>query len=285
MNNTFKCSILIIIIINIFISCCQPSVPIENRQILYSKDSNHRGIVFMIDDADVEDFYKKSHYQYINNTGIKMTYFISLYSHLKCKKKRIIKQFQMDGHEIAFHGTHHINAVNYLKNHSIEDYLNYEIRPGLEAMKKEGLIISDFSYPYGAHTTKLDSILFHNYFYFIKLGSTSFHYYDRYLNKQIIHPFPLDRRYWKKYHLSIHDAIKLIDSAYKYNKIIMFYGHGLSDKIVLKKDKIWFSDFVTIFNYAKSKGFSFYRLEDLQKLNRTKSSNIKLENKQNIIDE
>ena len=164
----------------------------------------------------------------------------------------------------------------------MEDYLNYEIRPGLEAMKKDGLIISDFSYPYGAHTKELDSILFNNYFYFIKLGSTRFYYYDRYLNKQIIHPLPLDRRYWEKYHLSIHDAISLIDSAYKYNKIVMFYGHGLSDTI---GTNIWFSDFVTIFNYAKSKGFSFYRLEDLQKPNRTKSSNIKLENKQNINDE
>ncbi len=208
-------------------------------------------------------------------------------SKTKLYKKRIIRHFQIDGHEIGFHGTHHINAVKYLENHSIEDYLNYEIRPALAAMEKDGLHITDFSYPYGAHTSELDSVLLSKYFYFIKLGSTKHYYYDRYLDKQIIHPFPLDRRYWVKYHLSIHDAITLIDSAYKYNKIIMFYGHGLSDKIVLKKDKIWFRDFTTIFNYAKSKGFSFYRLEDLQKpQSKRKSSFIKsLEQERNLTDE
>ncbi len=230
-----------------------------------NRDTLGKGIVFMIDDAYVEDFYQQNHYDYIQHNHIKMTYFICKYPQLSHHKKAIIKIFQNDGHEIAFHGTHHINAVNYLQNHSIDQYINYEILPGLSAMQNHGLDVVDFSYPYGAHTPELDSVLFHRYFYFIKLGSTHYFFYNRYLDKQIVHPFPLDRRYWVRYHLNLNQVLNFIDSADKKNKIIMLYGHGLSDTIDTVHNKIWFQDFTAIFNYAKSKGFKFYTLRDLQK--------------------
>ncbi len=235
------------------------------QNLFNNRDTVAKGIVFMIDDAYVEDFYQQNHYNFIQHNHIKMTYFICKYPHLSQRKKTIIKIFQNDGHEIGFHGTHHINAVNYLQNHTIDQYINYEILPGLKAMLNDGLEVIDFSYPYGAHTPELDSVLFHKYFYFIKLGAIHYNFYDRYLNRQIIRPFPLDRRYWVRYHLSLDKVLSFIDSADRKNKIIMLYGHGLSDTIDTVHNKIWFNDFTAIFNYAKSKGFKFYTLRDLQK--------------------
>ncbi len=205
----------------------------HHNQINSVQDTTSKGIVFLIDDAYVEDFYQLKHYRYIQENKIQMTYFICKRPQLPDYKKNIIKVFQNDGHEIAFHGTHHINAIKYLKNHSIEEYINYEILPGLNEMYKDGLDIVDFSYPYGAHTPELDSVLFNRFFYFIKLGSTRFYFYDRFLDKQIIHPFPLDRRYWVRDHLSLNKVLSLIDSADKKNKIIMLYGHAFLIRLTL----------------------------------------------------
>ncbi len=236
------------------------SIPIYHEE---APDTIQKGIVFCIDDYYVEDFYQPEHYNYMQKMGIKMTYFICDYHILDSTRKAIIRKFYQDGHEIAFHGTHHIRATDYLKNHSIEEYINYEILPDLTLMKQDGYDITDFSYPYGSHTKELDSVLFSRYFYFIKLGSTSFWFYSKPSDKKIIHPFPLDPGYWERYNLNMDMVINFIDSANKANKIIMFYAHRWRDD-----DPIAFARFRMIMDYAKEKGFRFYTLQDLQKMDK-----------------
>ena len=226
------------------------------------------GIVFCIDDSYVKDFYQTNHYQYIQSTGIKMTYFITRYHKLKRGEKSIIKIFQADGHEIGFHGTHHIHAREYLEQHTIDEYINYEIKPDLKKMKDDGLDVTDFSYPYGSHTPELDSVLFHKYFYFIMIFSHNpYHYYNLETEKSYIIPFPLDERYWITYYrgLDVHKALAYIDSAYKQNKVAVFFGHGLSDEYNTERNAIWFDKFRLIMDYAKEKGMKFYTLNDLKK--------------------
>ena len=241
------------------------SIPIYHEE---APDTIQKGIIFCIDDYYVEDFYKPDHYNYIQQTGIKMTYFICQYHALDSTRKAIIDKFYHDGHEIAFHGTHHIRATDYLKDHSIEDYINYEILPDLTLMEQKGYNINDFSYPYGSHTAELDSVLFNNFFYFIKLGSTRFWFYSKPENKKIIHPFPLDDRYWKLYNLNMNMVLKFIDSADRSDKIIMFYSHRLHDQYNDNANSTWFEKFRMIMDYAKEKGFRFYTLQDLQKMDK-----------------
>ncbi len=251
-----KASILLIISTLLLISCDQQK-PIKPSDKI-------TGIVFCIDDYAVEDFYQEKHYNYIQTTGIKMTYFICKYHKLSEKQKKIIKIFQADGHEIGFHGTHHIHAKDFLDTSTIEKYLDYEIKPDLKKMRDDGLDITDFSYPYGSHTPKLDSFLLHNLFYFIKLGRLQKFYYNLNEPPQIIHPFPLDERYWKKYKITLDQVIQFIDSAFDQNKIIMFYGHGLTDEYTTERNAIWFDKFRLIMNYVKEKRMKFYTLNDLK---------------------
>ncbi len=250
----------------IFIASC-------NKRIDYNQKDNGKiaGIVFCIDDYYVGDFYKANHYRYIQSMGIKMTYFITKYHILSKGQKRIIKIFQADGHEIGYHGTHHIHAKDFLDTSTITKYLNYEINPDLKLMRNDGLLISDFSYPYGSHTPQLDSVLLNKYFYFIKLGSTKPYFYTLNMPREIIHPIPLDERYWIKYHISLQNILNYIDSAARQNKIIMFYGHRLTDNYRTNVNAIWFDKFRLIMDYSKEKGMKFYTLNDLKKLDNKKN--------------
>ncbi len=258
--------ILVVITLVLFVTCHKGSNFFTHHT---KANASIKGIVFCIDDYYVEDFYKPEHYKYIQQAGIKMTYFICRYHQLNNKRKEIIHRFYTDGHEIAFHGTHHINAVNYLKNHSIEEYINYEILPDLTLMKQQGYNVNDFSYPYGHSTLELDSILLTRYFYFIKLGSINeAGLYTLNEDKRIIRAFPLDDRYWKLYHIDMKKVLALIDSADKNNKIIVFYSHRLEDEYNDNVNSTWFDKFRMIMDYARQKGFHFYTLQDLQKMDK-----------------
>ncbi len=251
---------LLTVTLFLIISSCNP----HNDQ--NQKTDHKAGIVFCIDDYYVEDFYQENHYNYIQSTGIKLTYFICQYHKLSHQRKHIIKMLQADGHEIGFHGTHHIHAADYLEDHTIDQYLNYEIVPDLKKMQQDGLQVTDFSYPFGSHTPKLDSILLNKYFYFIKLGTTKHFYYSTEQPKGIIRPICLDERYWVKYHITLDDILSFIDSAAAQNKVIIFYSHRLTDEYTTEYNATWFDKFRLIMNYAKEKGMQFYTLNDLKKL-------------------
>ncbi len=212
-----------------------------------------RGAVFMIDDYYFETFY--NHYDYIQNTGIKMTYFVCYYPRDVYTSHTYILAniFDADNHEIGFHGSFHINSAQYLTENTIPGYMNFEIFPGLMLMTSEGFDVTDFSYPYGSSTPNLKEYLF-NYFYFQKLGSKRLFLYNFNEQREIVSPVPLD----ENYHVPDSLVFDYINQAFSLNKIITFYGHKLLDQ------KVTFHRFKSVFDTLKAKQFHFYRLDDLQ---------------------
>ena len=212
-----------------------------------------RGAVFMIDDYYFETFY--NHYDYIQSTGLKMTYFVCYYPRdVYIPYKYILANiFDADNHELGFHGSYHIKSSFFLTENTIPSYMNFEIFPGLMLMTSDGYDISDFSYPYGAATPNLINFLY-KYFYFQKLGSTRLTLYSFNEPKQIMSPIPTD----ENYNISDEVIYNDIDEAYEKNKIIAFYGHQLHDA------KVTFTRFRSMFDTLKAKQFHFYRLDDLQ---------------------
>ncbi len=212
-----------------------------------------RGAVFMIDDYYFETFY--NHYDYIQSTGLKMTYFVTYFPRdvYTPHKYTLLNIFDADNHEVGFHGSYHIKATDYLNINTIQAYFSREIYPGLMLMTAEGYDVSDFSYPYGSSNTNLRTSLF-DFFYFQKLGSTKLYLYNFNEPREIVSPVPTD----ENYNITDSQIFNYIDQAYNENKIITFYGHKLSDA------KVTFSRFQAMFDTLKAKQFHFYRLDDLQ---------------------
>lgn len=93
----------------------------------------------------------------LDSNNVKATFFITLAYSLDSTDFVILNNFENLGHEIGSHGWQHINAIDYLNNHSIKEYVTDEIMPSVNYLESKGLNIRSFSYPYGYNTDSLDS--------------------------------------------------------------------------------------------------------------------------------
>lgn len=88
-----------------------------------------------------------------------VTFFVSEFENLSDDERAQLRQLADDGHDIEYHSTHHLNAVQYTAEHGIEAYVADEIVPGLTAMRQAGYRTQIFAYPFGARSTETDDAL------------------------------------------------------------------------------------------------------------------------------
>lgn len=94
----------------------------------------------------------------------KVTFFISRYEDfLHCATCQHIRNdlnaILMSGHSVEFHGLHHVDAVNYVRDLGLSSYLDYEIIPGLELMHSDGLNVSTMAMPFGSTSSSINVAL------------------------------------------------------------------------------------------------------------------------------
>ncbi len=185
--------------------------------------NNKTGVIFTFDDENIDNWY--SYRQFFLNNNIKATFYISRYHTLSANEILKLKSLQSDGHEIGFHGTNHLDAIQYLKKNSLDDYFKNEIYPDLKLMNKEFGVINSFAYPFGSRKKVLDSYL-SNHFKIIR-GSTYSRNKRLFLKKTII--------MLKKIFISSNKINKIvygvgiegIYKAKKNKKMIIFYAHSI----------------------------------------------------------
>ena len=85
-----------------------------------------------------------------------VTFYITRFDSLTPTEITQLKTLQRDGHEIGCHGAIHVNSVAYVRQHSMQQYLNDEIYPALSAMKRQGFRPTSFAHPGGAHNDAID---------------------------------------------------------------------------------------------------------------------------------
>ena len=93
-------------------------------------------IVLTFDDKYINDWYTADSIFSIYDW--KATFCVTAYGTLTENEKLKLMTLQNTGHEIASHGTKHYNALEYLSNHTMEDYINNEILPSLNEMRMTG---------------------------------------------------------------------------------------------------------------------------------------------------
>lgn len=192
--------------------------------------SNNPGVILTFDDNSVDDWIKAD--SIYSKRDWKATFNVSNFIDLDENQQRNLLKLQERGNEIAFHGTHHIRAAYYLKEHSPEEYLDYEIIPGLTKMDKMGFHISSFAYPGGVRNAFTDSLLFN--FFTVLRGTTflaippseqkCFTTIGGY--KKLVYAIGLDNHYE---HMHLDYIESLLQYAVDENKIVLFYGHHIED--------------------------------------------------------
>ncbi len=125
------------------------------------------GLVLTFDDQSIDSWVASI--PLLQRYGAKATFFINKWDKLSEAQIEKLKDLRAAGHAIGCHGLQHLKAVSYINENSKEAYLNAEIIPALELMRKSGFIPSAFAYPSSQRSSETDEIL-HYYFRHLRSG-------------------------------------------------------------------------------------------------------------------
>ena len=219
---------------------------------------SHAGLVITWDDRYVTDWYAlRSMLQQYN---AHVTFFVSDFGSLSEEEITMLRTLQADGNEIGFHGTHHTDAGSYLQTHTIQQYLDYEIIPGITQMRSAGLDPDDFAYPYGSDTPAATEAL-QAYFGHIRVTDDFWDdkiYYTYGSNQARISGIGIDESYGQ----SIDTIYAGITRAQTEDKILSIYGHRpvqtVTDPCQTSLDRL-----DKILKYASDNNLKFYTVREL----------------------
>ncbi len=225
----------------------------------------HGGVIFTFDDNYVDTWIRAD--SIFQDLDWKATFCIAKFHTLSRDKKDDLLYLQSEGNEIAFHGTNHLRAAYYLRDHTHEEYLKTEIFPDLNAMKRYGFDVTSFAYPGGVRSPETDSLLW-NYFDVLR-GTTflalnpaeqrCFASLKDTLNKRLVFAIGIDSHYE---HMRLSYIDSLLNYAYDNSKVVLFYGHFI-EKVANRKYVTTYSTITHICKFVKEKGMRFFTLRDL----------------------
>ena len=94
---------------------------------------------------------------------IQATFFVTVNDNLTPDDWVGLKKIQSEGHEIGLHGCRHLNACKFLRTHSLEEYWNTEVAPGMDLMLQNGILPLSYAYPIGIRSRILDWYLLRHF--------------------------------------------------------------------------------------------------------------------------
>jgi len=188
--------------------------------------SSNAGIAMTFDDTYIDQWYTIR--DILKKYNAHATFFVSNYYSLSPEQITKLKTLETDGNEIAFHGYEHVNSVEYLHNYTFDDYMNNEIKKGVDLMKKDGFHPVDFSYPFGYYDPNTTQS-FQKYFLHVRVTSSTWDdplmYYQYGSNRTLISGIGIDDVTYSQ-SVDINNIYAGISTAKKENKILILYGHN-----------------------------------------------------------
>ncbi len=184
------------------------------------------GVALTFDDTYIDQWYDWYTSRNINQTyNAHVTFFVSEFGNLDEDEIDKLLELQAAGNEIAFHGLYHTDAALYIASHnnSVQEYLDYEIIPGLDLMRDEGFNPVDFAYPGGSDDPAATAAL-QDYFGHIRDTYYAWDdtiYYEYGSDQPFIKGIGIDENYGN----SLNDIYDGISTAKEDDTILIFYGH------------------------------------------------------------
>ena len=221
---------------------------------------SHAGVALTFDDKTIDQWFELRDLFQQNKAHV--TFFITLWGNdLDQDSIDKLRALQDDGHEIAFHGYNHVNANAYLENHPIQQYLDYEVIPGIEVMNNAGFYPVDFAYPFGSENDTLTAAL---QAYFVHIRGTDSDIDDPLLyeygsNQLLIEGVGIDDL---TYGNTINDIYDGISSAKQEDKILILYAHEpvqtVTENYTISHDRI-----EKILKNVSEQNMKFYTVSEL----------------------
>jgi PKD repeat protein len=185
---------------------------------------SHTGIALTFDDNYIDQWYTLR--PLLQKYNAHATFFVAGFGNLDESQIEELRTLQADGNEIAFHGTHHTEAASYLQNHTVQQYLDYEIIPGLNLMKNAGFNPVDYAWPGGADAPAAVPALEG---YFGHLRDTYYDwddsiYYTEGSHQPLIVGIGIDDITYDQ-SMNINNIYNGISTAKNEDKILILYGH------------------------------------------------------------
>jgi len=186
--------------------------------------AQHGGVVISLDDHFVNEWLKADSIFY-KDYKWKVTFFVSAFGKIKPELQQKLLLLQNEGHEIGYHGTSHINALEYLKTHTLDQYL-YDDFTQLQPMRDMGFKITSFAYPNGTRNAQTDSAILRKHFTMLR-GVTNKDKATKdmgcfYNGSPLIDGMGMEIHY--KY-FSPEYMTSLLKYAHDHNKVLCVYSH------------------------------------------------------------
>lgn len=216
------------------------------------------GICLSFDDRAVDAWFRMR--ELLAKYEAKVTFFVTQWDSLTPAEINKLKILQQDGHEIAFHGARHVLSEYYIKEHSLEDYLNTEILAGIKSMQAAGFYPTTFAYPYSAKYWGTDRELL-KYFYVLRSeeplrdktdASTIDACYYENTGERLVYAITIDRNA----NLKAKGWEKALNRAWQNKEVLLLYGHTPMETF----DVAFLEEILAM---AKSKNLKFFRTSDL----------------------
>lgn len=245
-----KTIVFLSLILVYFISSCE-SKKLEKPQ---------GGVIITFDDAYVDEWFEAD--QVLQPYHWKATFNVCRIDSIGEPEQKKLHQMEHEGHEISGHGYHHYNAVKFVAENGISNYLKNEIDPMTSSMKRRKFNVTSFAYPYGERSPQLDTAL-NNRFKIIRgrafcgirpeKEGCYFH------GSKYVYAFDIDNSH---VHFSYHYLLELLDYAKKKNMILLLCSHKPVKEVTENyQTKIETLEFVC--NYVKLNNMKYYTLRDL----------------------
>jgi len=221
------------------------------------------GIAITFNGWAVDEWY--SIMSLLSNYSAKVTFFVGNIDNLTSSEFGKLRTMKNAGHEVAISGLRYVNAVEFVRNNSLQAYIDEEIAPAIELMTENELPPKSFAYPFGSRNSTIDAELLK---YFIRLRSTAHtsnttrivdldSVYYKWQNEVLIRGVGIDSEYGN----TVDEIIQGLERAHQSDEVIILYGHTPtydSPDYGTPVEKL-----ASILEAAQTMNLVFYRVSDL----------------------
>ncbi len=222
---------------------------------------SHAGIALTFDDNSIDQWYAIR--GMLQQYNAHVTFFVTGYGNLDQNQiDRLLELQNVYGHEIGFHGTYHTEAGSFIQNPpTVQDYIDYDIIPGLNQMRNDGFNVVDFAYPGGSDNADATVAL---QAYFGHVRDTYYTWddeinYEYGSNEAFIKGIGIDDL---SYGNTIEDIYNGISTAEAEDKILITYGH-IPVQTVTADYQTSYDRLEKILIYVTENNMKFYTVSEL----------------------
>jgi peptidoglycan/xylan/chitin deacetylase (PgdA/CDA1 family) len=215
------------------------------------------GVVLTFDDNYIDDWYAQL--PLLDSFGARATFYVSSYHRLTTAQRSKLKVLQQHGNEIAFHTTHHVDMVEFLRTKTLQQLMKQEVKDGLDSMAKDGFYPKTFAFPYGKHNDLVDAALLSVFRSVRVLNGTKDYTQSVCRNK--------GKTFFRG--LGIDDDSKpnrviaeMLRNAKQHNNAVVLVGHRINSRL---RPNISTSKLRFILKQAKELELKFYTIEELSR--------------------